>query len=251
MKTIDLNCDLGEWKDGKGAQKDTAIMPFITSCNIACGGHIGDRESMITTIKLAMQHNVAIGAHPSYPDKLNFGRVVVEMPMKDLKESLIQQLNHFIRLVKREGGAIHHIKPHGALYNEASINKKVAKTIVQAILESEILVPVYCQQGSKLDETLKESGLRPVYEVFADRAYEDDLSLRPRKLVGAIIHKKPEVFEHIHRMIIDGKVKTYSGLILPIFANTICLHSDTEGSVQLAKEINSYLNANGVNFASA
>lgn len=251
MITIDLNCDLGEWKDADGSNKDAAIMPFITSCNIACGGHIGDQKSMISTIKLAKQHKVAVGAHPSYPDRENFGRKVLEIPNKELIDSLVHQLEVFVSLVKQEEERLHHIKPHGALYNEASINVNVAEMIIQAILNVGIKVPIYCQEGSKLDGVITDAGLEPVYEVFADRNYEDDLTLRSRGLEGAVLHNKNAVFEHIHRMIIDGKLKTFSGLIKPINANTICLHSDTRGSVELAKEINSYLKANGVNVASA
>ena len=250
MKIIDLNCDLGEWVDENDSKRDAAIMPYITSCNIACGGHIGDEESMLATIKLAYDNNVAIGAHPSYPDKENFGRKVIEITDYELKKSLMQQLEVFTSYVEKEGAHLHHIKPHGALYNEASINNKVAQIIVSAILSSDFRVPVYCQQGSKLDQVVTQSGLATIYEVFADRAYETQLMLRSRRLKGAVLHEKEAVFEHIHRMIIEGNVKTYSGQVHPINADTICLHSDTEGSVELAREINMYLKSNGVQIAS-
>jgi UPF0271 protein len=251
MKTIDLNCDLGEWKDDNGALKDAEIMPYISSCNIACGGHIGDQKSMISTIRLALKHNVAVGAHPSYPDKENFGRKVLELSDEDLKKSLIDQLSQFRSLLVEEGAVLHHIKPHGALYNEASVNKTVANVIISAIKEVEQNVPVYCQEGSELDKAIVAAGFTPVYEVFADRAYEDDLTLRSRNLDGAIIHDSNMVFEHIYRMVLEGKVKTYTGLIKQISAETICLHSDTRGSINLAREINFYLNSKGVKIAAA
>ncbi len=251
MKSIDLNCDLGEWKDKNGRLKDAEIMPFISSCNIACGGHIGDKESMRATIKLAKVHNVAIGVHPSYPDTSNFGRQVLEIDSDELRSSLVGQISVFSSLVEKEGGVLHHLKPHGALYNEASINKTVAEVVVNAMLDVNLVVPIYCQAGSKLAESILDAGLRPVYEVFADRAYEDDLTLRSRKKDGAIIHKKENVFEHIHRMVMEGKVKTFSGSIRPVKVNTICLHSDTEGSIRLAREIYFYLKGKGVTIASA
>lgn len=251
MISIDLNCDLGEWKDDFGPQKDAAIMPYITSCNIACGGHIGDRNSMLSTIRLALKHEVAIGAHPSYPDIENFGRKVLQLSSEELKESLINQLSLFKSLINEEGGELHHIKPHGALYNEASINRSVADTVLSAIREVEQNVPIYCQEGSELDHAVVETGFMPVYEVFADRAYEDDLTLRSRTLDGALIHERRMVFDHIHRMVIEGKVKTFNGLIKQIKAETICLHSDTKGSIELAREINVYLKSKGVKIASA
>ncbi|NET32623.1 MAG: 5-oxoprolinase subunit PxpA [Cyanothece sp. SIO1E1] len=251
MKSIDLNCDLGEWRDANGLQKDASIMPFISSCNIACGGHIGDEKSMRSTIRLALKHNVGIGAHPSYPDKDNFGRKVLEISSSKLKSSLIDQLSAFITIVEEEGGKLHHIKPHGALYNEVAINSDVAETVIEAILEISCRSRVYAQQGSMFDEVARASGVKLIYEVFADRAYEENLRLRSRALDGAIIHKKGDVLEHIHRMVIEGKVKTYSGVMLPIRAETLCLHSDTIGSIQLAMEIFEYLKSNGVEIATA
>ncbi len=250
MKSIDLNCDLGEWKDESGHQKDAAIMPYITSCNIACGGHIGDQQSMLATIKLAKKNGVAVGAHPSYPDRVNFGRTVLEISEHELSSALKNQLINFKKLVIDTGAQLHHIKPHGALYNEAAKNEKVANTIIKVIKELEFNVPIYCQEGSVLARLLNENGLKAVFEVFADRAYEDDLSLRSRKLEGAIIHETDKVFEHIDHMVLNAKVKTHSGMVRSITAQTMCLHSDTEGSIKLAKQIFEYLRSRGVNIAS-
>lgn len=251
MKTIDLNCDLGEWRAENGLQKDAAIMPFISSCNIACGGHIGDNKSMLATLRLAMKHRVALGAHPSYPDRKNFGRVVLDIQSDKLRDSLLNQLNSFFELVDKESGSVHHIKPHGALYNEAARNRKVAETVVQAFFEFDQKIPIYCQEGSELAKVLADAGIPVMHEVFADRAYEDNLTLRSRKLEKAIIHEKEEVINHIHRMVIEAKVRTFSGLIKPIIAETMCLHSDTEGSIELAKSIFEYLKKKGVNIAAA
>ena len=251
MKTIDLNCDLGEWKDVNGLNKDASIMPFITSCNIACGGHIGDTESMQATINLAKEYGVAIGAHPSYPDKENFGRKVIEISEVKLHESIVDQLSAFLRLLNNMECVLHHIKPHGALYNEASINEKIASVVVSAILKVFPGGMVYCQQGSKLDREIIKARLIPVYEVFADRSYENDLTLRSRNLDGAVIHEQEKVFNHIHKMVIDGEVQTFSGSIKPIVAQTMCLHSDTKGSIELAEVIYDYLKSKGVAIAAS
>lgn len=251
MKTIDLNCDLGEWIDDESPKRDIEIMPFISSCNIACGGHVGDIYSMRSTIRLALDNNVAIGAHPSYPDTQNFGRKTIEISSKDLKKSLMEQLSVFRSIVEQERGMVHHVKPHGALYNNASVNIDLANTVVKAIQETYQTVKVYCQQGSNLDQAIIHHGLIPIYEVFADRTYENDLTLRSRKKDGAIIHETIHVIEHVHRLVLLGKVKTFNGLTKSIVANTLCLHSDTPGAVELSKKINNYLRTQGVNIAPA
>lgn len=251
MKTIDLNCDLGEWIDDESPKRDIEIMPFISSCNIACGGHVGDIYSMRSTIRLALDNNVAIGAHPSYPDKQHFGRTTIQLSKKELKTNLMAQLCEFRSLVEKEGGIVHHVKPHGALYNDASVNSDAANMVVEAIQETYQTVKVYCPQGSELDQTMVQHGLKPIYEVFADRAYENDLTLRSRKKDGAIIHETVHVIEHVYRLVLLGKVKTFYGLTKPIVANTLCLHSDTPGAVELSKKINNYLRTQGVNIAPA
>lgn len=251
MKTIDLNCDLGEWKDKDGALKDSAIMPFITSCNIACGGHIGNNHSIRATIQTAIEQKVVIGVHPSYPDQENFGRVVLDISDNLLEQSLIQQISEFCEILAKSDAVLHHIKPHGALYNEAAVNPKIADIVIRCIQKLNLQVPIYCQEGSVMASRIIEAGLNPVFEVFADRAYEDDLTLRSRKLNGAIINDEVDVLEHVKKMVLEDRVQTYSGLIKPISAQTICLHSDTAGSIELAKKIHNYLKENGVLIASA
>ena len=247
IKNIDLNCDLGEWREANGTEKDAKIMPYITSCNIACGGHIGDEESMRKTIHLAKKHGVKIGAHPAYPDMVNFGREVLVMPPDHLELTIKSQIQLFKELLDEAGEPLHHIKPHGALYNHAAQDKETAYSIVKVIkslFENE--VPLYAQQNSVLAEVAEEAGLKVVYEVFADRAYEDDLSLRSRKLDGAVLYNTSEVLQQVENMVVKGTVNTHSGETKLITPQTVCLHSDTEGSIELAKEIHQFLESKDV-----
>ncbi|MBO6792694.1 MAG: 5-oxoprolinase subunit PxpA [Balneolaceae bacterium] len=246
---IDLNCDLGEWKTAESRNNDRKIMPFITSCNIACGGHIGNDESIRSTIQLALEHQVAIGLHPSYPDKEHFGRKVLDIKPAELKKSLIEQIERFKKHADDLNAEIHHVKPHGALYNFAAKDETTAQTILDALIETKLSVPIYTMPNSVLKDMAQELGFTCVNEVFADRAYEDTLELRSRTKPGAVLNDFAEVQEHIHRMILDRAVKTFSGKVLPITAETMCLHSDTAGAIHLAKQIHQYLKDHGCDIA--
>jgi len=251
MKTrIDLNCDLGEWRSDDGPDLDKVIMPYISSCNIACGGHIGNEISMRWTVILAKKNKVKVGAHPSYPDRSGFGRRVMNMNTDELKNTVKNQILSLKEIAEAEGVNLHHVKPHGALYNASSKDKEVAKAVAEAIKELGLNVLVYGQSGSEFEKAVKENGLRFCTEVFADRAYEDDLKLRSRDLDGAVLQKKEDVLTQIFEMVIEGKVTTFSGNELPIQAETICLHSDTKGSRELAKNIHQFLKNHGISITS-
>ncbi len=251
MTNIDLNCDLGEWKTKDGFARDEKIMPFISSCNIACGGHIGDEFSMKKTIELALKHNVAIGAHPSFPDREGFGRRIMPMTSDELTNIIREQLYHFGILLKEMGGQLHHIKPHGALYNAASVDEQIATSILEATEELGLETLIYGQSGSIFEDVISSGNLEFIAEVFSDRAYENDLSLRDRNLEGAVLHSEKEVLEHVYSMVIKGKVKTHPGDFLPIKAETVCLHSDTEGATELAEKICYFLKEHGVEIVAA
>lgn len=249
--SIDLNCDLGEWRTDEGPDLDKAIMSYISSCNIACGGHIGNEISMRWTVILAKKNKVKIGAHPSYPDRAGFGRRQLEMNSDDLKNSIKNQILSLKEIAEVEGVNLHHIKPHGALYNAASKYRDIAKVVAEAIKELGLKVVVYGQAGSEFEKAAKKNGLQFCAEVFADRAYEDDLSLRSRSLDGAVLHSNKDVITQIFEMTVEEKVTTYSGQKLPIRAETICLHSDTKGSRELAKNIYQFLKNHGIEITSA
>ncbi len=249
-KKIDLNCDLGEWRTEHGPDLDRAIMSYISSCNIACGGHIGDEISMRWTVILAKKNRVKVGAHPGYPDRAGFGRRQLEMDTEKLKNSIKNQILSLKEVAEAEGVHLHHIKPHGALYNAASKYRDIAKSVAEAIYELGLDTLVYGQADSEFELVTRKYGLKFCAEAFADRVYEDDLKLRSRDLKGSVLHQKEEVLSQIFEMVIEGKVTTYSGKKLPIRAETICLHSDTKGSEGLARNIHQFLKKNGVTITS-
>lgn len=234
IMVLDINSDLGE-----GMGNDASIMPFITSCNIACGGHAGDEYSIRSTIQLAQKYQVKIGAHPSYPDKANFGRKEMDMSPKALFDTLFHQIS----LVKEQlaGAALHHIKPHGALYNQAAISEQTAETIVNLVKEHFSESILYVPDGSIVAALAKHAGLKVWYEVFADRNYNDDLTLVSRKADDAVLHDKEEVMQHLRSMATSGHVKTKTGNTLPIKADTVCVHGDNPSALELAKEIFQFL----------
>lgn len=251
MKKVDLNCDLGEWRSDDGPALDASIMPFISSCNIACGGHIGDAYSMKKTIELALEYDVAIGAHPSYPDRQGFGRRRMEIEGRELENTIRTQILDLKSLVEEAGGELHHVKPHGALYNTAAFDEQTASIIVAAITSIDTALKVYGQSGLVFDKVVTNAGLQFVREVFADRVYEDDLSLRSRKKPGSMLFETSKVLDQIKNMVLEGRVISFSGKVLPVKAETICLHSDTQGASELAREIHDFLKKNDVEITTA
>ncbi|UCS92927.1 5-oxoprolinase subunit PxpA [Echinicola marina] len=230
---IDINSDLGE-----GSSADAAIMQFISSCNIACGGHAGDEKSMVSTIKHAMKHQVNIGAHPSYPDPENFGRKVINISLEALENSILDQILTFQKLLSDHKSQLHHIKAHGALYNESAINGSIAHLLVKIMKDHFPGILLYVPYNSVIAEMAEKAGIPVWYEIFADRNYEDNLKLVNRKKPNALLHDTNEVLEHLELMIQQKKVKTISGNLFPIKADTICVHGDNERALNLAKAIN-------------
>ena len=241
MKTIDLNCDLGEHP---GKSLDERIMPFLSSCNIACGGHAGDKMSISQSIRLALQHGVAVGAHPGFPDRANFGRSILHISDIALAESLSDQ----IHLVKEEcdnlGATLHHVKPHGALYNLAAKEASTSELICQVVRKIDPKLKLYGLAHSVTEKVAKAMDLTFIAEGFADRKYESDKSLRPRTQAGAVLTDETEVLSQVEEMVLNQRV--FSDRWISLEAQTICLHSDTDGSVNLAQQIRGHLEANGI-----
>ncbi|NJY62953.1 5-oxoprolinase subunit PxpA [Salinimicrobium sp. CDJ15-81-2] len=240
MKTIHINCDLGE-----GGEHDRELMPLISACNIACGGHAGTLETMQHTVDLAMEHGVEIGAHPSYPDKENFGRSPVKMNDEELKRSLVAQILSLKQITEAEGAVLTHVKPHGALYNDAQKDKHVAGIIIESILEFGDELVLYAPENSVISD-LAEGKLKLRYEAFADRNYNLDGSLVSRKEANALITKKEEVLKHLLAMILEGKISTPKGEKIGTCATTFCLHSDTPNSVEILQYLHAELGAKNV-----
>jgi UPF0271 protein len=231
MKFIDINADLGE-----GSGKDQLLMPLISSCSIACGGHFGDEKTMRTAITQAKKHNVKVGAHPSFPDKDNFGRKVLTLTKSELTQSVFQQIMNFHAICKTENVALHHIKLHGALYNYSAIDAPTSDAVVEAIIATKVRPKLYLPFNSILAK--KAENLLPlVYEAFIDRRYNEDLSLVSRSTTGATIENSKLAWEQLLKMITEKKVTTINNLEKEIVANTFCIHSDTPNAVKTIKYI--------------
>ena len=243
MKTIHLNCDLGE-----GGKYDAQLMPNISACNIACGGHAGDEETMLRTVLLALNNNVEIGAHPSYPDRENFGRRSLDISDNDLKRSIQEQLFSLHEIVQKQGGKLTHIKPHGALYNDAAKDKRIAEIILNSIVESNLDLKLYAPQNSIISK-LANGKIEVVFEAFVDRNYKPDFSLVSRTKSNALITQKEAVFKHLFSMFYDGEIVCENDSKISSCAATFCLHSDTPNAVEILEYLVEKLNAMNIKIA--
>ena len=238
--SIHINCDLGE-----GSKHDQDLMPLISACNIACGGHAGTLESMQHTVKLAMEHEVEIGAHPSYPDKENFGRKSIDISSEDLKLNIEAQILSLKQIAEAEGAKLVHVKPHGALYNDAAKDKNIAKIILESLEILEKNIRLYVPLNSEISR-LAMGKYELYFEAFADRNYEENYSLVSRQNPNAIITQKEEVFKHLFGMFKDAKIHSNNGTVLDCKADTFCLHSDTPDSVKILEYLHKKLAEKGI-----
>jgi len=232
MKTIDINCDLGE-----GIGNDELIMPYISSANIACGYHAGNETTMKQTVELCKRYNVAVGAHPSFPDKENFGRTDMLLHPGEIYEMIIKQINCLEKIAANADVPVHHVKPHGALYNMAARDKMMAPFVSLAILDTNSKYFLYGLSGSYLIKEGKTLGVKTVSEVFADRTYKDDGSLTSRNKPGALIENTDKAVAQALQMVKEGTVTSINGKKVPIVAETICIHGDGKNAVEFAKAI--------------
>ena len=239
LKSIDLNCDMGE-----GIGNDSLIMPFISSANIACGYHAGDEDTMRKTVALCKIYNVAIGVHPSYPDRENFGRTDLRLPPDDVYELIIKQIQLLNEIAKTAGTTLNHVKPHGALYNMAARGMQLAAVVSLAVKDANRKLVLYGLSGSHLIKEGKNIGLKTASEVFADRTYQGDGSLTPRHKPGALIEDADKAVAQVLQMINEGTVTTLSGKKIPIVAETVCIHGDSTHAVEFAKAIHQALKEN-------
>jgi UPF0271 protein len=241
MISCDLNCDMGE-----GIGNDAAIMPYITSANIACGYHAGDEDTMRTTVLLANAHGVAIGAHPSFADRENFGRTEIKASATEVYVLVKKQLEILRRIVVDNSATLHHVKPHGALYNMATRDATLAKAIVTVVKDFDASLILYGLSGSYLISEAQAAGLKTASEVFADRSYQDDGTLTPRTQANALIEKEEQSIQQVVQMVKKGTVTTVSGKEISIVAETICLHGDGKNAAGFAKAIYNRLNAESI-----
>jgi UPF0271 protein len=228
MKTIDINCDVGE-----GIENEHLLMPYISSCNIACGGHFGDQFTIDKTIQLAIDNNVKIGVHPSFPDKENFGRKIMDISDVELQESLILQMQLFKKRAALKNAIIHHVKPHGELYNLIAVDQEKAILFVNAIQQVFENVKVYVPFNSVMENVALENRIEIVYEAFADRNYNDNLTLVSRSLPYAVITDKAQVLRHVKMMNDESKVRTVTCSEIEIKADTFCVHGDNKNAIEI------------------
>jgi len=238
---IDLNADVGE-----GLNNEAQLMPFLSSCNIACGGHAGNENIMLEVVKLAKAHKVKIGAHPSFPDIENFGRQIMKISCADLYTSLKQQIRSLMNVLRNESVTLHHIKPHGALYNLAAVDQKTAEVIIEVVKSIAFPIYLYVPYGSVIADLALKENIKITYEAFADRNYNTDLTLVSRAQNNAVITNPDEVFNHVKNMIFNQKVKTIDGVEVEIKADTFCVHGDNPEAIKLLQNLTEKLHQSNV-----
>lgn len=243
---IDLNSDLGESLGPWPMGDDAALMTSISSANIACGFHAGDPGAMRATIALAKSHGVAIGAHPGFPDLVGFGRRELKASPQEVEDLVLYQVSALAGMAGAQGVRLQHVKPHGALYNMACRDRALADAIARAVAAYDKTLTLFGLPESELLKAGQRAGLRAAAEVFADRAYERDGSLASRHKPGSVIHDRGAVIERAVRMVRDRQVVAVDGTVIPLTADTICLHGDTPGAAGLARAVRAGLEAAGV-----
>jgi UPF0271 protein len=246
MKHIDLNCDMGELPEAIADGTQEALMRSITSVNIACGGHAGDEQSMRTTIEQALRAAVAIGAHPGYPDRENFGRLELKMPPEAVANSVCEQVRALAAIAATCGAKLVHVKPHGALYNQAVRNREVAEAIAQGVARWSRDVVLVGLAGSPMLNVFREAGFEIAAEAFTDRRYEPDGTLRSRKFEDALIRNAEEAAWQALSIAEQGVVIASDGSEVSVEAQTICIHGDTPGAPQIAATVARTLREAGV-----
>jgi len=229
---ISFNCDLGE-----GIGNDALIMPYLSTCSIACGGHFGNASTIQTAVELALRHKVKIGAHPSYPDKISFGRQSLSISSNALQQSLREQLSLFSKILLKNNTDLHHIKAHGALYNDVTKNEKLALTFLETISIYKDQCVLFVPGQSVIKDLAIQQGFLIALEAFADRNYTDDLQLVSRSQANAIIHEPKSVVAHVAEIINTNHLTTITGKKLPLQAETFCIHGDHKNAVEIARQL--------------
>lgn len=245
---IDLNCDMGESFGTYKLGYDEEVMPFVTSINVACGFHASDPGNMLHTIRLAKKHHIAIGAHPSFPDLVGFGRRNMGASPDEIRADTIYQIGALWAICQSEEVKLQHVKPHGALYNMAATDIRIAGAIAEAIQSVDPGLFMVCLGKSQMVEAARKAGAKYVEEAFADRAYTNEGTLVPRSKPGAVIHDINLVAERVMSMVKHQKITSIDGVEVPIVAQTICVHGDTPGAVEMIKLIRKLLDKDAIVF---
>ena len=246
MKSLDLNCDLGEGFGVYQVGDDEQLLQYVTSANVACGFHAGDPSTMAKTVRLAVASGVSVGAHPSLADLQGFGRREMVVSPAEVYDAVAYQLGALQAIAKAAGTSVRHVKAHGALYNMAAKNEQLAEAISRAVKDVDSSLVFYAPAGTLSVTVARDVGLRVLCEVFGDRTYQDDGTITPRKLPRAMIASLDESVAQVKNMLQDGFVRSLSGREIPIEADTLCIHGDQPGAVSFVKGLREALIAAGV-----
>jgi UPF0271 protein len=246
MYSVDLNSDIGEGFGAYTMGDDNEILKYITAAQVACGWHAGDPMIMDKVVRTAAERGVAVGAHPSFPDLMGFGRRKMNISFEEAKNYVKYQVGALSAFTQTYGVKIHHLAPHGAMGNMCQDDRELARAICEAVYDIDPEIIIYYCAGAVLGEEAEKMGLRTACEIFADRAYEDDLSLRSRKLPGAMITDEEESIRRCIRMVKEGKVTSYSGKELDIKGDTLCVHGDGPKAIAFVKRIREEFEKEGI-----
>ena len=234
---------------GEGCGNDAELMDYVSSANIACGFHAGDPATMKRTVETALEKGVAIGAHPGYPDRENFGRLAMDLSPKHIHEIVTEQIAALNEIVAERGGKLSHVKPHGALYNQAARDTELAAAIAEAVFHFNPMLVLFGLAGSTSISEAEKCGLRTASEVFADRTYQPDGSLTPRTEPDALINESQIAIDQVLQMVMQQAVTAVNGQSIPIKADTICIHGDGPSALEFARLIQANLVAGGIHIA--
>ena len=245
-KHVDLNSDLGESCGSYTLGMDEKVLQFITSANIACGFHAGDPDVMHQTVTLALENRVALGAHPGLPDLIGFGRRTMGITPKEAYTMLVYQIGALDAFAKAEGAKLQHVKAHGALYNMAAKDPKLAEALAESLYKVKPELILFGLAGSEMIKAAEKLQLKVAQEVFADRSYQNDGTLTPRSHPNALVTEDDEAIAQVLRMVSEGVVRSVQGDDVPLKADTICVHGDGEHAISFAKRIRETLIAEGI-----
>jgi len=234
---IDINCDMGESTDALTIKNDEEMLNYVTSINIACGYHAGNHTIMHNTVRNAIRKNVRIGAHPGYPDLEGFGRRNMEVSAQEIYNMIVYQVGALQAFVSVEKGVLHHVKPHGALYNQSANNIEKATAVVNAVYDLNPAYVLYCLAGSEMVNIAKAKGLRVFEEVFSDRHYNEDGTLVSREEPNALIHSEEEMLVHVKGILTTNEVMSVQQKKIHLSAQTLCIHGDGPHALAFAKKI--------------
>jgi len=249
QRSLDLNCDMGESYGSWSTGNDAVLLDYVTSANIACGFHAGDPATMHKTVQLAIEKGVAVGAHPSLPDLQGFGRRAMNISPDEAYDLIVYQVGALAGFARALGGKLSHVKPHGALYNMAVMDRKLAQAIAEGVKDIDPTLVLFGLASSELVRAGEDAGLTVANEVFADRTYQANGSLTPRTQPNAMIRDVDASIEHVRRMVEDGKVRSLQGTEVPVRADTLCIHGDEPTALDFVLKIRKALTDSGIRLA--